>query len=139
MSEKKKQHTFKNWPIIKNPQFLSYPHEIWWKWLPHEVIIFTKFHEDRTKIVDFLLMANFWKCPFFASDFKKFFSAKCRLCNFYSFWLQKVEVCIKKSLHMVYLKHGIFYHEDHLKSRLGLLKLTMQFWSLNLKVISTTG
>ena len=25
----KKQHTFKDWPLIKNPQFLSYPHEIW--------------------------------------------------------------------------------------------------------------
>ena len=24
-SEKKKQQTFKNWPLIKNPQFLSYP------------------------------------------------------------------------------------------------------------------
>ena len=31
----------------------------------------TKFHEDKTKIVDFLLMANFWKCAiFFSSDFK---------------------------------------------------------------------
>ena len=27
--------------------------------VPHEAIIFTKFHEDWTKIVDFLLMANF--------------------------------------------------------------------------------
>ena len=57
----KKRDTFKNQPLIRNPQFLSYPHETWWKWLPHEVIIFTKFHEDRTKIVGFLLMANFWK------------------------------------------------------------------------------
>ena len=28
-SEEKKQDTFKNWPLIKNPQFLSYPHETW--------------------------------------------------------------------------------------------------------------
>ena len=28
-SEEKKPHTFKNWPLIKNPQFLSYPHETW--------------------------------------------------------------------------------------------------------------
>ena len=41
------------------------PYETWWKLSPHELIIFTKFHEDRTKIVDFLLMANFWKCPVF--------------------------------------------------------------------------
>ena len=26
-SEGKKQDTFKNWPLIKNPQFLAYPHE----------------------------------------------------------------------------------------------------------------
>ena len=69
-SEAKKRDTFKNWPLIKNLQFLSNPHETWWKLSSHEVIIFTKFHEDRTKIVDFLLMANFWKCPvFFAPDF----------------------------------------------------------------------
>ena len=29
------------------------------------MIIFTKFHEDRTKIVDFSLMANFWPVSFF--------------------------------------------------------------------------
>ena len=55
----------------KNPQFLSNPYETWWKWLPHEVIIFTKFHKDWTKIVDFLLMANFWTCEVFScSDFR---------------------------------------------------------------------
>ena len=61
-SEAKKPDTFKNWPLMKNPQFLSYPHETWWKWLPHEAIILTKFHKDWTKIVDFLLMAYFWTC-----------------------------------------------------------------------------
>ena len=30
----KKSHTFKNWPLIKNPQFLTNPHKTWWKWLP---------------------------------------------------------------------------------------------------------
>ena len=35
------------------------------------MIIFTKFHEDLTKIVDFQLMAKFLMCPsFFSSDFK---------------------------------------------------------------------
>ena len=28
-SEEKKRDTFKNWPLIKNPQFLAYPHETW--------------------------------------------------------------------------------------------------------------
>ena len=35
------------------------------------VIIFTKFHENRTKIGDFLLMANFWACLFFLLRLKK--------------------------------------------------------------------
>ena len=61
----KKGPTLKNWPLVKNPQFLSNPHEILEKLLPHEVIIFTNFHKDWTKIVDFLLMTNFWTCPIF--------------------------------------------------------------------------
>ena len=56
---KKNPHTFKNWPLMKNPQILSNPHENLGKLLPHEEIIFTKFREDLTKIVEFLLMANF--------------------------------------------------------------------------------
>ena len=36
------------------------------------MIIFTKFHEDRTKIVDFLLIANFLVCAvFYSPDFTK--------------------------------------------------------------------
>ena len=44
---------------------MFFHNETWRKSLTHEVIIFTKFHKDWTKIVDFLLMANFWKCPVF--------------------------------------------------------------------------
>ena len=51
----KKWDTLKSWPLIKNPL---------------EFFIFTKFHENRTKIVDFLLVANFWTClGFLDSDF----------------------------------------------------------------------
>ena len=32
------------------------------------MIIFTKFHEDWTKIVDSLLMANFWTCLLFTQN-----------------------------------------------------------------------
>ena len=40
------------------------------KRLPHEVIIFAKFHKDQTKIMDILQMANFCKCAVFScSDF----------------------------------------------------------------------
>ena len=28
-SEEKKRDMFKNWPLIKNPHFLSNPHETW--------------------------------------------------------------------------------------------------------------
>ena len=40
-SEQKNRHTYKSWPLVKNPQFLSNPYET-----SHEAIIFTKFHED---------------------------------------------------------------------------------------------
>ena len=50
---------------------MPYPHETWSKSLTHEVINLTKFHEDRAKIVEFLLIANFGMCAvFFYSDFK---------------------------------------------------------------------
>ena len=39
---------------------MSNPHETLWKWYHHELIIFTKFHQDWTKSVDFLTTANFW-------------------------------------------------------------------------------
>ena len=59
--EKNKQDTIKNWLFVKNQQFLSNPDKNCWKWLAHEAIIFTKFYENWTKIVNFLLMPKFWK------------------------------------------------------------------------------
>lgn len=50
--------------LLKNPHILSYPYEIWWK-SPHKIITFTKFHENRTKNVNFLLIANLWMCLVF--------------------------------------------------------------------------
>ena len=47
---------------------MSNLHETWWKWLSHEAIIFTKFHKDWTKIVEFLSTANFWKCAIFLTQ-----------------------------------------------------------------------
>ena len=41
--------------LVKNLQFLFYSHETSSKWLPEELVILTKFHGDRTKIVGFLL------------------------------------------------------------------------------------
>ena len=55
----KKLDTLKNWPLTKNPQFLSNFYENLSKWLPLELIILTKFCKSWTKIVDFLLMVNF--------------------------------------------------------------------------------
>ena len=48
----------------KNLQFFFYPYETWSKELTLEVVTLTKFHENRTKIVDFLLIvANFYEHP----------------------------------------------------------------------------
>ena len=67
---KKKGPTFKNWPLVKNLHFLTYRHETWGKSLAREVIIFTKFHEDWAKNVDFLQMVYFWMClVFYSPDF----------------------------------------------------------------------
>ena len=39
---------------------MSYPHDTHWKWLPQEVIIFTKFHKVWTKNANILRVDNFW-------------------------------------------------------------------------------
>ena len=61
----KNRDTFKHWPLVKNPQLLLYSYETLWKWLPDEFIIFTNFHGDRPKNVDFLSITNFWTCLVF--------------------------------------------------------------------------
>ena len=58
-SESKKRARIKKLASVKNPHLLSNPHENWSKLLPHEMIIFTKFQEEWTKIVDFLQTDNF--------------------------------------------------------------------------------
>ena len=62
-----KRDTIKTWPIVKNPQFLFYYHETLRKWLSQEVIIFNKFHEERTKNMDFYLGHSWliYKCVLF--------------------------------------------------------------------------
>ena len=46
--------------VAKKRQFLSHLHETCSKYLSHEIIILTKLHEDRVKIVDFLLRVIFF-------------------------------------------------------------------------------
>ena len=62
---KKKVYKPKIWLLIKNPQFCSNQANILATNSAHEMIILTKFHKDRTKIVDFLLIAKFWACKLF--------------------------------------------------------------------------
>ena len=54
-----------NWLFIKILQFLSYYHETWSKGPPHGLIILTNFHDDSSKIVNFLLIVNFLSFPVF--------------------------------------------------------------------------
>ena len=61
----KKQDTFKKWPLVKNPQFLSNLYETLWKELPLEVIILRKFHEHWTQNVDFFKWPIFERVLFF--------------------------------------------------------------------------
>ena len=55
----------KNILLIKNPQFCSNLAEILVILPTHELIILTKFDEDQTKIVDFLLALYFWSSIIF--------------------------------------------------------------------------
>ena len=68
---------------------MSNPHETLWKQLTYELTIFTKFHEDRTKIVDFLLMANFWVCLVFSYSDLTYRRKKCPLssASFHPYYL----------------------------------------------------
>ena len=55
----KKLEKLKNCPLIKNLQFLSYYYGTWSKGPSHWVVILTKFHDDSSKIVGFLLVDIF--------------------------------------------------------------------------------
>ena len=37
---------------------MGYKHDTWSKWRTHEMDLLTKFHDDSSKIVDFLLAVN---------------------------------------------------------------------------------
>ena len=63
--DEKKVDKPKTWLLVKNPQFKSDQADILATKPTHEMIIFTKFRKDRTKIVDFLLLAKFWACLLF--------------------------------------------------------------------------
>ena len=67
----KKTDWAKNSLLVKNPQFWLYPHETWSKEQLHEVVIFTKCHEDRAKTVDFLQLVNFWLSSVFFAPVSK--------------------------------------------------------------------
>ena len=64
----KKLHWPKKSLLVKNLQFLFYPHETWLKKLTLEVVSLTKFHENRTKIVDFLLIVTFLASAIFCTS-----------------------------------------------------------------------
>ena len=61
-------NNIKNWLPIKNLQFLIYFNETWSNGPPQWLVSLTTFRDDSSKIVDFLLVVNFWSCPgFFGS------------------------------------------------------------------------
>ena len=55
----KKVDTAKNWPLVKNLQFLSNLYETWPKLLSHWLIIQADFDGDWIKIVDFFTKGQF--------------------------------------------------------------------------------
>ena len=73
--------------VVLQPQFLPNLHETWWKSLPCGVIVFTKFQEDWTKIVDFYSRTIFeiLKCQIFFNQ--SLAGRKCSNCCSCSFWI----------------------------------------------------
>ena len=71
---------------MKAPHFLLYLHKTWSKLSPHEVIILTKFHEDRAKIEKSLVIhSKVW-------DVRQFFySLNLSLGNFLSKFKGKIK------------------------------------------------
>ena len=59
-TDSKKSGQNKKLTTNKNLQSLSCHYETWSKRQSIEVVLLTKFHEDSSKIVDFLLEVNFW-------------------------------------------------------------------------------
>ena len=58
----------KNQVLIKVLEFLSYHLETWSKWRSNGVVLWTKSHDDSSKILDSLLVVNLWSClAFFES------------------------------------------------------------------------
>ena len=51
--------------LLKNPQFLPNDYETRSKLSTHEYLILTKFYNHWVKIVDSLLLANFWASLYF--------------------------------------------------------------------------
>ena len=64
-TDAKELHWPKNIPMTKNPQFHSNLDEILALLSTHGRIILTKFDEDQTKIVDFLIVVYFWASVIF--------------------------------------------------------------------------
>ena len=93
---------FKNWPLIKNPQFLSYPHKSWWKWLPQKMINFTEFHEKRKRNWGFFINCQLLNVSQFFFPQTLFSNLKFRYRISYSHiisWLHSNTFFQKKTLH----------------------------------------
>ena len=55
----KKIDWLRNWPLVKNPQFLSNQAEIHATSPTHELVILTKFHKDWQENMDFIGITKF--------------------------------------------------------------------------------
>ena len=60
--------------LVKNPQFSSNQADSLPKLPIHELVILTKWHNDRVKIVDIFQRANFLASPIFYSTYFIFFT-----------------------------------------------------------------
>ena len=94
---------------------MFYSQETWWKWLPHDMIIFTKFHENQTKNVDLLILVNFERVSFFFIQTLLFSMACVKEWTTLYLWLT-IDLCLFSgwSYHPSLKRLGIWRHEWNL-------------------------
>ena len=85
--------------LVKNPQFLSNQADILPKLPIHELVILTKWRNDRVKIVDFFQRDSFWAIPIFCYPYFIYKNCSLYLMNFNPTLLFR-NTCLEENVHL---------------------------------------
>ena len=106
-------HRIWDWPknmlLLKNTQFLRNHNETWSNCGTHELLILTKFRNDFTKIVDFLIKAYFWVSL-------KFGVTYCRFAHIDGVWSETITEYINTFLRVRMISSLMWFNDEKNKS-----------------------